>query len=145
MAVKKATGKPFKKGQSGNPKGSSARMRDRNLHRVARLSADEVAEVGSLVLTNNREALAALKDDAEASVLKVWMAGLIVRSMNKGDATIFRAVMDRVIGKPVEKTEITGRDGAALALDVSGRPMTEAEIKARIEQLARQRQDAGDD
>jgi hypothetical protein len=142
---KKATGRPFKKGQSGNPKGSSERMKSRQLKNIAKLTAEEVADVGTLILGNDRDALQALAKDPHSSVLKVWMAGLVVQSMKKGDATIFRAVLDRVVGKSLERTELTGKDGGALALEVAGRTMTEEEMRARADMLAKQRQDVGDD
>lgn len=142
---KKATGGKFKKGESGNPQGSSARSRNRQLKAIARLTADQVSEVGTLILTNNRDQLRELAQDENASVLTVWMSGLIVRSMSKGDPSIFRAIMDRVVGRALERTEITGRDGGALALDVAGKPMTEEEIVQRIEHLAEQRRLAKND
>ncbi|RYF51992.1 MAG: hypothetical protein EOO38_01650 [Cytophagaceae bacterium] len=142
---KKATGRPFKKGKSGNPKGSSDRAKSRQLKQLAKLTAEEVADVGTLILGNNRKALKDLAEDKKSSVLKVWMAGLIVQSMKKGDATIFRAVLDRVVGKSLERTELTGRDGGALALEVAGRTMTEDEMRLRADKLATLRQAVGDD
>ena len=120
-------------------------MRSRQLKDLARMTADEVAAVGSLILSNDRGALQRLGQDPDASVLQVWMAGLVVQSMKKGDATIFRAVLDRVVGKALERKEVSGPDGAALALDVTTREMTEDEMRQRADELARQRAEAGDD
>ena len=145
MAAQRGPGRKFQKGQSGNPQGSSARMRSRQLKDLARMTADEVAAVGSLILSNDRGALQRLGQDPDASVLQVWMAGLVVQSMKKGDATIFRAVLDRVVGKALERKEVSGPDGAALALDVTTREMTEDEMRQRADELARQRAEAGDD
>jgi hypothetical protein len=146
MAAKRGgLGRPFKKGQTGNPNGSSARMRSRQLQNVARMTADEVAQIGTLILDNDRDALRRLGENPNASVLQVWMAGLVIQSMKKGDATIFRAVLDRVVGKALERQEVTGKDGAPLAMDVATRELTEDEMRQRADELARQRAKAGDD
>lgn len=136
-------GVKFKPGQSGNPRGSSAKSRI--VGKLSRLTAEEVAEVGTLILSNDRSALKKLGEDPDASVLKVWMAGLVVQSMKKGCSKTFDTVLSRVVGKALERKEVSGPDGAALALDVTTREMTEDEMRQRADELARQRAEAGDD
>ncbi len=87
----------FKKGQSGNAQGSSERAR--KLGKIRRLTIDELAEVGTLILRNNCDALARIKNDPDASVLQTWIMAIICQSIQKGDAQVFSVMMDRLIGK----------------------------------------------
>lgn len=131
MAVgKPAVGKPFAKGKSGNPQGGSKMLAE--MRTIKRLTQQQVSEIGSLILSGDKAALRDIGQSPKSSILQVWMAGLIVRSMQDGDAGIFRAVMDRVVGKPREFKEITGPDGGPLMV---ARMETEQEKLERIEQL----------
>lgn len=136
---KRVTG--FQKGKSGNPKGSSAKSR--TLGKIAAMTADEVAEVGTLVLEGNRAKLAAIGTDEEASVLKVWMASLIVTSMKKGDPAAFRAILDRICGRPKETVTLGG--DANNPLRVERGTLTPEEMAAKADALAAARALAGDD
>lgn len=143
MPRKPPPGQRFKKGQSGNPKGSSAKAK--LVGKINRLTAEQVAEVGSLILSNDREALKRLGNDPKASVLQVWMAGLIVNSMTKGESKTFTAILDRVCGRSKETVELSGRDGQPMSIEVASRQMTETEMRERADALAKQRAEAGDD
>lgn len=138
-----ANGVKFKPGQSGNPKGSSAKAR--SIGKLSRLTAEQVAEVGTMILGNDRAALKKLGEDPKASVLQVWMAGLVVNSMTKGESRTFTAVMDRIVGRAKETVELSGREGSPVSLEVARREMTEDEMRQRADALAKQRAQAGDD
>lgn len=104
----------FKKGQSGNPAGSS--KRHRAVAGLARMSHLDVVELGTEILTGDLSKLAGIKDDPKASVNKIWLASLIVQGIQKRDYRCWEAVMNRIIGKPKEtsQVELTGKDGAPL-------------------------------
>ena len=96
-------GKPtkgFVKGRAYNPNGSSERVR--KLGMIKRLTIDELAEVGTLILRNSREELEELKLDPNTSILQFWIVSMIVTSIKKGDAATFEVLMNRLIGKVPE-------------------------------------------
>jgi hypothetical protein len=121
--------KPFPKGVSGNPLG--AKLRNPELMAIRRLTSVEVAEIGTLMLEGNIEKLQALATDKEASVLKVWIAALIVKSMNKGDSTTFNAIMDRIVGKPKERIDIN-------STELQVRLISDSDLETRIKTLTSQ-------
>lgn len=136
-------GRKIQPGQRLNPKGSSNKAR--SLAKLRRLTNEQVSEVGTLVLEGNRDALQAIGNDKNASVLKVWMASLVVSSMKKGDPAAFRAILDRICGRPRESITVGGDAANPLELSVATRDMTAAEKAARADQLAAMRREVGDD
>ena len=92
--------KKWKKGESGNPNGS--RERNKDLMVIRRLTQSEVADIGSMVVTNNLTQLKAVKDDKDASVLKVWFAAVALKGIVHGDANALAVILDRIVGKPKE-------------------------------------------
>jgi hypothetical protein len=102
-------GRRFKPGQSGNPKGAAAHNKD--VKRIRRMTADEVAQMGSLILEGNLAGLVAVKDDKDASVLKVWMASVAIKAINKGDAQALGALLDRITGRLTQPIELGGIPG----------------------------------
>lgn len=101
---KKTGGRDFKLGQVGNPLGAGAHNKD--VKRIRRLAKDDIAAIGQIILDGNLTELQKIKDDPDASVLKVWMAALIVRSMTKGDAGVFNVIMDRIVGRVKNSLEV---------------------------------------
>jgi hypothetical protein len=139
----KSTGRPFKKGESGNPKGSSARRKE--LGKVTALTNEQVLEVGSMILEGNMQDLHALAADPEATVLKQWLSSLILKSVTESDAPIFTAVMARMLGKPKEAVEVSNKDGERFALDLTSRSMTTEDKIREADMLALRRKEVGDD
>lgn len=90
----------FKKGDVPNPKGSSERAR--KLGRIKRLTIDELAEVGTLILRHTRDDLSRMKEDCDTSILQYWIMSLVSKSIQKGDVQTFDTLMTRLIGKPPE-------------------------------------------
>lgn len=134
--------KPFPKGQSGNPRGSSAKSRA--LGQLKKLTVQELSEVGSLLLDGSMDKMQALTKDKSASVLKVWMAALIVKSMQKGDASTFKTLIECIV--PMKKqVELTGADGSPLEINLAARDMSDEEKAERADALARMRAEIGQD
>ena len=77
MAKIMPKGRPFQKGQSGNPLGG--KLHNPELRAIKRLTSAEVAEIGSLVVKKNLVGLKAVANDPESSALKVWMASIAIR------------------------------------------------------------------
>jgi len=135
--------KPFKPGQSGNPKGSSARSRA--LAKLKTMNAAELATVGSDLLRGDRKDLQAVGQDPKASVVQLALARLLMVVLQEGDARTLDVVLSRVVGKPKETLEVSGKDGEAVQLDVATRQQTAQEKAARADALAAQRALVGDD
>jgi hypothetical protein len=136
-------GRKFQKGQSGNPKGNSKKGRD--IARLKRLTHDQVAEIGSMILEGNHEELKQVALSKDSTVLQLWMAQLVNASIRKSDAAIFRAVLDRIVGRPRESIELTGKDGGAVRMDVHNARLTLKEREERAQKLAEARSKVGDD
>ena len=89
---------PFKKGQSGNPNGRPKGQKNyATLYREALLK------------------LAELNDkDFDELELEIISKGLT--EAHKGNYTFYRDVLDRLHGKPAQRTELTGAEGEALKI-----------------------------
>jgi hypothetical protein len=135
----------FKKGQSGNPAGSSSLARDPERQRIKRLVAGDLEEIGSLILCGNFDRLKEVVDDRGASVIQTAFARCFAKALQDADWRTVTSILDRVVGKAKETVELSGRDGKPMSLEVAQREMTEAEMRERADALAKQRMEAGDD
>lgn len=136
-------GKRIQKGEVRNPKGSSAKSRA--LAKARRMSAEDLADLTSLLLLGDRDKIAAVAQDPDSSFMQVLTAKLLVDCYKKGDISIYRAILDRVVGRPKESRsiELTGKDGGAL--DMTHSELTTEEKIARADALAAARLAAGED
>lgn len=133
MAVTKkqlANLRPIKKGQVLNPLGAGAH--DPELRALKRLTAHEVAEIGSMIVQRNLPALQQIikesKDlDSKHSALKVWMATIAIKGISKGDSHALDTLLNRITGRVKEKIELTGADGGP----VLHKDLTETQLKER--------------
>lgn len=94
------------------------------------MTNQEIAEVGTLILSADLDKLRAISQDKSASVLKVWIASVAVKAISRGDAPALSIILDRIAGKPKEFVEHSGKVDS----DVSARiaAVSDAELKARI-------------
>lgn len=132
----------FKSGSSGNPLGSSQRARV--LGKLCKMQACEIAEVGTALLQGTVAELEEVRDDPAADVLDRWLAALISQAMQKGDASVFKVVLDRLVGKASEG-KATESAAAADPRAAHIESMTYAEKLAEIDRLRRLRLELGDD
>jgi len=111
------------------------------------MTADDLADLTSLLLTGDRDHIAKVAQDTNSNFMQVLTAKLLVDCYKKGDISIYKAILDRVIGKPKESKslELTGKDGAALDFNITRQDMSLEEKIARADALAKARQEAGDD
>lgn len=133
----------FRGGASGNPAGSSRRAKSAG--EVARITNGELMEIGAVLLRGTVAQLQATIADPEASVLQKWLAVLIRQSFLNGDASIFRVVIDRVVGrppqsKPSNQSRLSDDDAAGCIA-----AMTYNEQVEELERLRRLRLVIGDD
>lgn len=132
--------KPFKKGQTGNPKGSSSKQRA--LGAISRLTGEALADLGSTLLYGTEASLEAMLTDPKATVLSKWTAKLITHSMIEGDAAVYNAVLNRIVGKVKERIEHSGPNGDAIAIRSK---MTVEEMEAKVEAMRAARLEIGND
>lgn len=130
MATAKPRGRSFPKGQSGNPKGSSRKSKE--LGHIKRLTVEQVAEVGSLLLENNRRAMLELAQSEDKPFMQVWTASLMLKGYAQGSPQIYAAIMDRIIGRPKETKEITGANQGPI--EFKSIEEKQLELKTLIEQ-----------
>ncbi len=136
----------FKKGQSGNPLGG--KLADPEMRAIKRLTKQEIAEIGSLLLKRNiaglQKIVANAKDpESKHSALKVWMATICIKGMQSGDAHKLDVLLNRLVGKVTENIQLTGADGGPIQSLTAA--MTKEERIAEIERLRKARKEAGDD
>lgn len=96
----------FKKGQSGNPGGRPVDPPE--LKKLKNLTRTELVEVGNLVIKNDLKALKAIGKDENASVLKVMIAAVAVKTIEQGDMYKLDLLLNRLVGKVSDKLELEG-------------------------------------
>ena len=133
----------FQCGSSGNPAGSSRRAKTAG--EVARITNSEVMEIGAVLLRGTVDQLQATIADPEASVLQRWLAVLIRQSFLRGDSSIFRVIIDRVVGRPPQSR--ASSQSVFFDACASGRiaAMTYDEKLKELDRLRRLRINVGDD
>ena len=93
-AARKVVGRPFKKGQTGNPGGRPKKTQEEY----------------------DLEAACKLKSEAALGVIEKLMAAADKDSVKLAAATF---ILERAYGKAVQKSEVTGKDGGPLALSLA--------------------------
>lgn len=128
----------WKKGQTGNTKGSSARARE--LGAIGRLGHAQVAEIGSLILEGGFDTVDAMaKGKVKCTVLQRWTCALIIKSMIKGDGATYERLMNRIVGRVPEKIELTGKDGESIQVQ------SVDAMKAQLAAIRKANEEMGDD
>lgn len=102
--------KPFKKGApSGNPEGG--RKHNPEIKKIKALTEKQLIDVATFVLQSSVGQIKARMKDPKTSVLHGMVLGLALKSMTKGDAGSFNALMDRMLGKVKENFHLSGTIG----------------------------------
>lgn len=137
----------FKKGVSGNPTGSKPQSQIATA--IKRLTAAEVAEIGTIIVSKNIPKLREILRDAKTnpnskhSILKVWIAQVAFKGLTKGDPHALDVLLNRLIGKVKDQIELTGQNGGPVRQIVGA--MTQEERLAELKILRKNRKDAGED
>lgn len=106
---KKTVGRPFQKGQSGNPLGG--KLHNPEIKKIKQLTEKELIDVASFVLASTVGQIKERMKDPKTSVLQGMVLGLALKSMTKGDSSAFNALMDRLLGKVKENFNFSGTVG----------------------------------
>jgi hypothetical protein len=131
----------FKKGQSGNPKGRPPSRVPEQLVKIMgkvqakkfyKLSAAEITEWEAALLTMNANQLKLLAQWDEANAYPKGLAISILTDMKNGNTKTLDKLRERVVGRPTQRMEITGRDGADF---MPARVLTKKEAKELLDGL----------
>jgi hypothetical protein len=101
----------MKGGPSPNPAG---RPPDLIGSKLKMLTAEEFAEIANLVVKNDLRSLQLIAKEPGASALKVWIASVVVKAIQKGDYHGLDVILNRIVGKVKDRVEVTGKDGGPL-------------------------------
>lgn len=96
---------PFKKGQSGNPKGRPKKY-------VLSLKQEgykmtEINDTIQAMVGMNVEELKKVYENDKATILEKTVAAALRKGLQKGDLANIETLMNRIYGKPKEKVDIT--------------------------------------
>lgn len=108
----------FKPGETGNPQGRS--LESAEVRKIRKLTNDEIAEVGTMLLDNNRAELEAIVKDPSTPVLRLMIASVVATAMKKGDAGAMNILLDRMAGKIKQEVKHSG--------EIKNTGMTAAEV-----------------
>jgi len=131
----------FKPGQSGNPKGRPPNRVPEQLVKIMgkvqakkfyKLSAVEITEWEAALLTMNANQLKLLAQWDEANAYPKGLAISILTDMKNGKTKTLDKLRERVLGRPTQRMEITGRDGADF---MPARVLTKKEAKELLDGL----------
>lgn len=122
----------IKKGEVRNPKGGGSHKFGKVPKRLRELTKEQLKEVGDLVLSESYSTLDEIyrtRKTNNVPALKVWMASVITTAIDSGSAYQVDCLLNRLLGKPPERMEHTGKDGAPIEY-------TEEELEARKKRIA---------
>jgi hypothetical protein len=116
----------FKKGQSGNPQGG--KIHNPEIKKIKALTEKELIEVATFVLASSVGDIRLKMKDPKTPVLQGMVLGLALKTMVKGDASAFNALMDRLLGKVKEHIQHSGSvDGSSKVILTMPKNGSEAE------------------
>ena len=134
--------RPFKPGQSGNPKGRPKSRVPEQLVKIfgskARakkfysLSAVEIDEWEAAILTFSANDLKLLAKWEDAPAYPKGLAIAVLSDMKNGKTTTLDKLRERQYGKPTQRMEVTGKDGGDL---IPARTLTKEEAADLIKAL----------
>lgn len=131
----------FKKGQSGNPKGRPPNRVPKQLVKIMgkvqakkfyKLSAEEITEWEAALLAMSANQLKLLAQWDEANAYPKGLAISILSDMKRGKTKTLDKLRERVIGRPTQRMEITGKDGSEF---IPARILTKKEAVELLQKL----------
>lgn len=131
----------FKPGQSGNPKGRPPNRVPAQLVKIMgkvqarkfyNLSASEINEWEAAILTMNANQLKLLAQWDDANAYPKGLAISVLMDMKNGNTKTLDKLRERVVGRPTQRMEITGKDGKDI---VPARILTKKEAKELLDDL----------
>lgn len=125
--TKRIVGRPIQKGQVLNPRGAGAH--DPGLKAARKLSREQVAELGSLLLDKSYEELELMAADKKNKGTIYFILRQMM-SAGKGSGKAFDRIFDRIVGKVQDDIKVS----ADVDVKISGEQvaaMAKAALKGR--------------
>ena len=95
----------FKKGEGGNKNGA---RNYNNRRRAARdVSPECLSRISSALFDGSMEDLKGLLEASDVTPIEKLCIGVVIRAYDKGDAQALGMLLDRFVGKVIEKKEIS--------------------------------------
>jgi hypothetical protein len=88
--------KPFKKGQSGNPRGKPKQL----------LTKADVETLFQKFAKKTKFELQEVIDDPKATMIEIMVASVMVRTVKDGDASRLQFLLDRAVGKVKDEIDL---------------------------------------
>lgn len=95
--------KPWKPGQSGNPKGM-----EKGYGTIKKLTQAQVKTIMDLVLTNDVGAIERIRKDPKTPLLQAWICSIALKGFKTGDHSAIEVLLARSIGKLKDNVEVSG-------------------------------------
>lgn len=105
----------IKKGEVRNPLGGAAH--NPHIKALKHLTQKEYADVIQLALDNNRAGIEKIIQDKSTSLLKLGIAKCLLNAVNQSDFSILHAIIEKIIGKPTQKIELTQKRDLSMYSD----------------------------
>lgn len=95
----------FKPGQSGNPTGKPKDSPE--LRKLKNLTKQELVDVATMVVKGNLPDLKDIARDPTAPVVRVMLAAVCIKIIQKGDMSALNILLDRLVGKVKDELYLT--------------------------------------
>lgn len=128
---------PWKKGQSGNPKGRPKGSVSVIPHALREISLPIFREVIETVLKGNMAALNAIIEDPEAPVIKVAVAKSFRKALKAGDYSTVERIIERIVGKIPDELNLVSKNMNANVSLPTESAVTKEEIGAAFDEFDR--------
>lgn len=103
--AKKVPGRPFKKGESGNPDGRPPTSPE--VKALRKITAEALEEIGDLILSGNKTKLQEIAASLTEPAIRVIYAKAACNAMAKGDVANLELILNRVVGKVKDKVDLS--------------------------------------
>lgn len=105
----------IKKGEVRNPLGGGAH--NPHIRALKHITQKEYADVIQMALDNNRKGIEKIIKDQSTSLLKLGIAKCLLNAVNQSDFSILHAIIEKIIGKPTQKIELTQKRDLSMYSD----------------------------
>jgi hypothetical protein len=99
--------KPFKKGQSGNPLGPNALPKE--LLAAKKMNRIECETIFARLINLPKDKISEVLKDPKASMLEITIATILFKAAQNGDHQRLNFILDRTVGKVVERLQLEGK------------------------------------
>lgn len=101
---KMPVGRPFKKGECANPYGAAGK--DPAMRAIRKMSREQVAEFGTMLLTTPMSELRKMAEDESQFGITHFLLKQMMNA-SKGSGAAFDRLFDRIVGKVQDDVKIT--------------------------------------